>query len=415
MVEGNKSNLCNNPIAPPEKKFYKTQTQEQEQIEEQDDLLPVPVIPPRPLLAPKLPIKPNNTENNNKNIKTSNLYPLEDDIYTGQKPELIANKFYFNSNAAVPVSLPNDFIFKAFVNNDSVIGLQHGKIVQFCIDKTSFVEGMFCESSCNRQFYEIIQVNKMLLGFQDTGTIYKIQMDGRFGSLKLLLRDSIPIGTSTKIIFRPEVNEIWAIGLRETSILVVNKDEDIALVRKVPTHFPEAANLTFLNSEELAVLQRDRTVQIYSLPRFGHAPALIANIPAVIGDIVKVMRVQGDGDFSAYGTIYSDGKMIIWKFKIGKGLTEKITAALTLFRIQTVHSSKDGHLWLGLNTGKIIVIHFANYLKSQSMGIVAEMKCHQAAVNKFVKAAEALLVSVDSSGQICTWDENLTFYKQSTK
>lgn len=402
-----------NPIAPPVKKFY--HKQDADAVEEEEFVDSVPVIPPRPLIAPKLPIKPTSTAKKTP-VKQSNSYPREDNIFTGLKPELLVNKFYSN---ALLTTLPTDFIPKVFVNNkeddNAVIGLQYGKIVKYSINESSSTLDNFLDlSPNNRQFYELIQVQMgTLLAFQDTGIVYKLSPSD--GQLKILLRDAIPMGT-TRVHLRPEINEIWVIGLRETSILAVNKDKnDVALVKRIPTQFPEAASVSFLDAEDLAVLQRDRTVKIFSLPRFGHAPGLIANIPAVLGgDLVKIVKIPSgikNKNFNYYATIYSDGKMIIWKFQVNEqGLTETITIPLTLFRIQTAHLSKN-FLWLGLNNGKIIVVQ----VTADFQQIVAEVKSHQTTVNKFIKTDGSGLVSIDSGGQLCLWDENLTVYQQSNE
>lgn len=372
------------------------------------DELIVPLIPPRPLMAPKLPMRQSNNNNNNKMMKISTSYPLEDNIYTGLKPQQTKTKFYIpNTTIQQNGQLPIDFNLKSAFKENFVVGLQQGKIVVLCVDK--MVEVFNCLSeSVNRQFYELIPFKKgkgSFLAFQDTGNIFKVQISDSTTNISLLLRGSIPSGTC-KILLRPEVEEIWVVGIRETSILLLNqRDEDVALIKRVVSHFPDSISLTFLGAEDLAVTQRDRSVQVFTISRFGHQPALIANLPPVIGEIVKILKIST----KAYGTVYSDGKMIIWKFE-RDALKEKITVPLTLFRIQTVHVVSD-IIWLGLTNGKILILKIGE----EEQKILAETKFHQTAVTKFIKCEENLVGSLDAAGQFCLWDENLTFYKQSKR
>lgn len=399
MVEGNDDTK---PAAP-FKKFYK-----KEATKELNDAT-VPLIPPRPSLGPKLPMRPSNN-----NVKTKiisiNSYPLEDNIYTGLKPELTASKFYYpNPNVTIQQNgqLAVDFNLKAF-KGDVVIGLQQGKIVVLGLNKMVSVNCCLSESA-NRQFYELIPLNQnsySFLAFQDTGNVFKVQIsDENNLIIKLILRGSIQFGTC-KIILRPEVEEIWAIGTRETSILSINKKgEDVVLmlIKRVASHFPESIDLTFLGPEDLAVVKMDRSVQVFTISRFSHQPALTAILPPAIGEIIKILKIST----AAYGTVYSDGKMIIWKFEKDR-IKEKVTVPLTLFRIQTVHVVSD-LIWLGLANGKILVLKIGE----GEQRILGEMKFHQMTVTKFIKGEGGFLGSLDTSGQFCLWDENLTFYKQS--
>lgn len=411
MVEGNGNNneAVKIPTAPI-KKFYKNQEEGQEQCAE----LIQPAIPPRPLLAPKLPLRPGKQLNASKRreLKVKTLYPLEDNIYTGLKPETTINKFYSCENSSVtePLSLPADFVPKVFVNDgETVLGLQHGEIVQYNREKKVCGLSGLADSS-NRQFYEMIPFGKQtFLAFQDTGTIFKVTLTINSSdlSIKVLLRDSIPTGSFCKVLLRPEIDEIWVIGLRETCILLMNsRESDVALVRKVPTHFPEAVTVSFLGTEELAVVKRDRSVEVFAVARHSHQPALIAKLPSTIGDLVKIFKIPGR---NAFRTIYADGKMIIWRFE-GDELAEKRTVPLTLFRIQSVHISA-GILWLGLGNGKLLLIQLQN--SEDKIFILAEAKYHQNPITKFITSSDDVVVSFDSSGQLCTWDESLSFYKQS--
>ena len=389
------------PPVTPVKKFYE---QKEEEI--------VPSIPPRPLMiAPKLPLRQNQTAKGRVPVSRTTSYPREDHIYTGLRPESTINTKFYTS----------DFIVKVLVNPpNQVIGLQHGRIIQLNLDKEG--EEAAGPKEFNRQFYELLQVDTNLcLAFQDTGAVYKLTWDEVSMSLVLLVRDSVPRGTS-KVLLRPEINEIWVVSVRETSILAVNKT-DVALIRRVPTHFPQANNIYFLSPEELAVIQPDRAIQIYSVPRFGHTPALIAKIPSEIGDLVKIVKIPTKSTNSnfgshshsyAYGTIFNDGKMIIWKFnEKNEDSVEKITVPLTLFRIQVVHVAADSLLlWLGLSNGKLTILQIHD-AEEQKIEIVCEAKSHPVAICKFVKIVGGGLVSIDTGGQFCTWDDNLTFYKHS--
>ena len=399
MVEGSagirENDTSLKPTAPL-KNFYKKDKEECEIV---------PSIPPRPLMAPKLPMK---SSRKTKEVVNKNSYPLEDNIYTGLKPEQTVNKFYYSNlmqqNGQIAVAIPADFIAKAFIGNDKLIGLQQGKITVLSVDKLliNTAEGM------NRQFYELVPLNlnnKSFLAFQDTGNVFKVHLENGNLLMNLLLRAAIPSGTA-KILLRPEVEEIWVVGLRETSILMLNqRDEDVALVKRVASHFPDSTAVTFLNAEEMAVTQRDRSVQVFTVARFSHQPALIANLPAVIGETVKIIKTSAN----SYGTIYSDGKMIIWKVEKDE-LKEKISVPLTLFRIQTAHHVvSDNFVWLGLGNGKILVVK----IDGEKQIILSEAKYHQTAIVKFIKCEDKMIGSLDASGQLCTWDENLTFYKQS--
>lgn len=409
MVEGNgtTNNSDNNtksfhfPTKPsaPIKKFY--QKEANETFKEQED---VPSIPPRPLAAPKLPMRPT-TSSRPVGLKDRTAYPLEDNIYTGLKPETLLTKFYSNSTE---MQMPPDFIPKIFFAC-TLFGLQHGKIVAL----TTSITANQSDNYNNRQFYDLILLNlesKSFLAFQDTGTIYKVQLVDESNSLQfsVLLKNSIPTGTA-KIFLRPEINEIWVVGMRETAILRMNPREgDVALVKRVkPNHFPEATGLSFLGPEDLAVMQQNRSVKVFSVARHGHKPALIANLPApIIGDLVKVFKLVNGG----YGTIYSDGKMIIWEFEKDR-LVEKVTVPLTLFRVQCVHVAKD-LIWLGLGNGKLLIVKIGS---DKQISILSEAKYHQTAITKMFKAEDGILVTIDSTGQMCTWDDNLSFYKQSNK
>lgn len=393
MVEGSRNDQVVLKPSAPEKKFYKKQSEEGGSDLDTD----VPVIPPRPLQAPKLPIRPSASKT--KDIVCKNSYPLEDNIYTGLKPELSVSKF--NSlNGQIPV----DFLAKAFVDNSMLIGLQQGKISCLGVDK-SLADGV--SDSMNRQFYELIPLDsdqKTFLAFQDTGNVCKVHPQNQNLSINLVLRASIPCG-SAKILLRPEIEEVWVVGLRETSILRLNRKEgDVALVKRVPSHFPEAISLTFLGAEDLAVTQRDRSIQVFTVARFGHQPALIANLPPIIGDVVKIFKISAN----TYGTIYSDGKMIAWRYEKGE-LIEKISIPLTLFRIQSVHVAADS-IWLGLGNGKLLIVKLESREKQI---ILAEAKVHQAAISKLIKCGDGTVMSLDAGGMLCTWDEQLTFYKQS--
>ena len=424
MVEG--SGNCDRntveakkPLAPT-KKFYKnTETLEDDDSEE----INIPLIPPRPLLAPKLPLRPGKLGKTKQTVKSRNLFPLEDNIYTGLKPETILNKFYASAIEPTanipeaPVNLPSDFIPKAFVNNETLLGLQHGRIVQFGRERKGIAA---VQDSSNRQFYELIPFTKQqqhngtftFLAFQDTGIIYKGTVSTSEPSgftVKILLRDAIPMGSFCKVILRPEIDEIWVIGMRETSILLVC-DGDVALVKRIPTHFPDAVSVSFLGPEELAVVKSDRSVQVFTVARHSHQPALIANLPPIIGDLVKIVKLPNS---NAFGTIYADGKMIIWRFEGGDGeLVEKVTVPLTLFRIQVVHlSASDGVMWLGLSNGKLLLIQLAKDSNSE-ISILAEAKYHQSSIVKFF-TCDSMFATIDSNGQLCTWDRSMSFYKQS--
>lgn len=417
MVEGNNDNnkattcktnsVKTTPIAPV-KKFHK-----KEEASESVAELIQPPIPPRPILAPKLPLRPGklNPSKRERELKSKTLFPLEDNIFTGLKPETIINKFYSSENSlAEPINLPADFIPKVFVGDtESILGLQHGKIVQFHREK-DFIGVSGSVDSSNRQFYELIPfIKHEFLAFQDTGTIFKVTLSTNFSdlSIKILLRDSIPMGSFCKILIRPELDEIWVIGLRETCILLMNsKERDVALIRRVTTHFPEAVSVSFLGAEELAVVRPDRSIQVFTVARHSHQPALIAKLPSAIGDLMKILKIPA---LNAFGTIYADGKMIIWRFE-GDELVEKSTVPLTLFRIQSVHIATAGILWLGLGNGKLLLTQLKN--SDGKISILAEAKYHQNAITKFIASSEAV-VSFDSSGQLCTWDESLTFHKKS--
>ena len=423
MVEG--SGNCDNgnselkrPPAPT-KTFYKI-TGKKEAVPEPATVHaeepPIPSIPPRPLLAPKLPLRPEKLLPSKQTVSSRNLFPLEDNIYTGLKPETILNKFYASgietTITAEPITLPSDFIPKVFVNNETILGIQHGRIVQFSRKRKCLAT---VQDSSNRQFYELIPFNKhhngsfQFLAFQDTGTIYKgaLSIESVEFTIKILLRDAIPMGSFCKVLPRPEVDEIWVIGLRETSILLVNQnDNDVALIRRLPSHFPEAVSVTFLGPEDLAVVKSDRSIQVFSVSRHSHQPALIAKLPSIIGDLIKILKIS---NLNAFGTIYADGKMIIWRFE-GDELVDRITVPLTLFRIQSVHISK-GVLWLGLSNGKLLLIQLPN--SEGKILILGEAKYHQSSLMKFLISNSSTIVTIDSSGQVCTWDQSLTFYKQS--
>ena len=373
-------------------------------------------------MAPKLPLRPGKSFPSKLDMKTRNLYPLEDNIYTGLKPEIIVNKFYpcggettTAAASAEPIYLPADFMPKVFVNNETILGLQHGKIVQFHREKKLSTFSAPFQDSQNRQFYELIPFSKQqdtFLAFQDSGTIFKVTIStNSFDlSVKMLLRDSIPMGSFCKVLIRPGTDEIWVVGSRETAILLLNQSEiDVALIRKVSTHFPEAVSVTFLGAEELAVVKSDRSIGVYSVARHSHQPALIGKLPSTIGDLVKIFKPP---NLNALGTIYADGKMIIWRFYRDE-LVEKITVPLTLFRIQTVHiptTHDNGILWLGLSNGKLLLVQLSD--PECKVSILGEAKYHQSALVKFLTSSE-IVVSLDSSGQVCTWDESLAFYKQS--
>ena len=380
----------------------------------------LPSIPPRPLIAPKLPLRPTtSTSTRKREFKNNTLIPLEDNIYTGLKPELIVNKFYSFSiqvnGLMVAAPIPSDFIAKVYIDElVGLIGLQQGKVVQLCSDKLRVLN---FDQAANRQFYDLISLNAnaagqntflLLLAFQDTGNLFKVSLDG--GGIKPLLRDCLPLGTS-KIILRPEIDEIWVIGRMETSILLINQQRnEVALIKKIPTHFPEVARVSFVSAEEMAVVHLDRSIQMFAVARHGHQPALIANLPPVLGDLVKIFKLTCCPQ--AYATIYSDGKMIIWKHEKDE-LVEKMTVPLTLFRIQSVHLQADKPqqtdlIWLGLSNGKLLIVQVG----AEKQVILIEAKHHQSALNKFMEG-NGLLASLDSTGQVCTWDSSLTSYRQS--
>ena len=376
MVEGrirNKQLKLPGPIAP-NKNFLNVKNAKE--IKEAES---APKIPQRPLQllshAPKLPKRSNQNDRTMTaiGVTNQNFYPLEDHIFNDLKPHLTTIKFYFNNPSQshlsiIPQMMPPDFTPKIFSSpktetekeTDSkplLLGLQHGKVFQMKLNLDDAALTDHHLNSHNRQFYELIQLKSLaILAFQDSGIVYRVDRKG----FTPILRDALPRGTA-KVLHRPEIDEIWVIGLRETSILLTNREDGVALIRKIPTQFPEATSITFINAEELAVQARDRSIKIYSVARHGHRPALTATLPPiVIGDVIKTFKLNN----WSYGTIYSDGKMIIWKFEKDEELSDKIIVPLTLYRIQSVHlapsttphSDSNLVIWLGLSTGKLLVV-----------------------------------------------------------
>jgi hypothetical protein len=350
---------------PPEKKFLKSMAEASESTE-----IEIPnnrtgkAIESQPTsIVPQLPRKLGRLC-----FEGSVLFPRQDSTYTALKP-----------NSRFSLSLPPEFVIKAAVRG-GLLGLQGGRVYRLDFNGNAVV----CQGAGNRNISSLtVDAAGSVLIQHNSGQLFSLQEDA------LLPLFKTGLGT---MIARPNSAQIFLISGQETLII----QDGALLSQKLPSHF---AAFQFVSAEEIAVVRGGWQVDLYALSA-SLQPVSLGHLELAIehGQLLKCIKIG-----EIYVTVQVEGRLTCWNLKQKR----KILVPLSVNRISSVLLDSNSRLWIGLQSGVLLVVEVGS-----GLDVMAELKAHEAAITRIYEERDTIL-SIDSDGKVCIWDRLLQKYQAS--
>ena len=296
-------------------------------------------------------------------------YPRQDSIYSALKPSL-----------RVTLALPPDFVVKAAVRG-GLLGLQGGRVLR--IDWRERAGCLELQGAGNR--------NVSGLTMDATGRVLIQHASGQIFGLEPT--DAlVPLfkASNGTLIARPARPQVFLVSGQETLVI-----EEGAVKQRIPSHF---ASFQFVSADEIAVSRGASQVDLYALSA-SLQPVSLGHLELAIeaGQLLKCVKI---GD--VYVTVQVEGKLTLWNLKT----RSRTLVPLTVHRISAVAVDADGRLWIGLQSGQLMVVAVVVEGKVE---VLAEFRAHEASIMRIYEQ-EDTVVSIDTAGHVCIWDRLLQKY-----